>query len=196
MSASFPNLLVSLLPRAVGFWRACWCGLLFAGVSLLRDQAEVTKEYQIKAAFLYNFTKFVEWPADHFATADAPIVIGVLGKNPFGDELGNIVQGRKVNGRAIVITAVVSATEVAAVDLVFVAAGEEPRLEGLVAVLHAHGVLTVGESPRFVALGGIINFVLEGDKIRFEIDTAAAERSGLRLSSQLLKLAAVVRRKN
>jgi len=159
-------------------------------------QAEVTKEYQVKAAFLYNFTKFVEWPPARFADAQRPIVIGIVGRNPFGDELAKITGGRKINGRDIVIRLVASEAEVLSADLIFVSVGEEEHLPDLTGTLQQAGILTVGESPRFAAAGGMITFVLERDKIRFQINQAASEQAGLKINAQLLKLAITVQRKS
>jgi hypothetical protein len=152
----------------------------------------VSKEYQIKAAFLFNFTKFVEWPPGHFVVPNRPIAIGILGENPFGENLERIVRNRKVNGRTIVVKAVATPAEAADVDVLFAPAGEEPRLKAMVATLEENGVLTVGETSNFAALGGIIDFTLEGDRVRFSINLKSAERARLKLSAQLLKLAAIV----
>ena len=157
------------------------------GSGLLAD--EVIPEYKVKAAFLYNFTKFVEWPAVRTTEPGRPITIGVLGRNPFGDELANITRGRTVNGRSFAVSAVHTTEEAAAVDLLFVCAGEEARMKAMQESLHDAGVLTVGESPQFLAAGGVINFVIVGDKVRFAVNLAASERAGLKLSAQLLKLA-------
>lgn len=169
-----------------------WSGLVLLGLSALTLHAEVSKEYQLKAAFLYNFTKFVEWPTARFANETSPIVIGMLGRNPFGGELEKITEGRTVNGRPIVVKSIATAEEVAAVHLLFVPGGEETRLPA--AVWQSAAIVAVGESQSFAALGGTIMFTREGDKIRFEINIAAAERSRLKVSSQLQKLATVVRR--
>lgn len=171
-----------------------WCGLLFAG--LVPATAEITKEYQVKAAFLYNFTKFVEWPADRFAETQRPIVIGLLGRDPFDGELARIVEGRKINGRDIVIRLVASEVEMLSADLIFVSVGQESHLRGLVGTLPQAGILTVGESPEFAAAGGMITFVLERDKVRFQINQAASEQAGLKINAQLLKLATTVQRKS
>jgi hypothetical protein len=154
----------------------------------------ISKEYQIKAAFLYNFTKFVEWPTDRFVSKDAPLVIGVLGKNPFGDELATLVRDRRVNGHPISIVQLQSAAEIAGTHVVFIAAGEESRL-GSLNGLWPPGVLAVGESTRFATFGAV-NFTKVDDKVRFEIDISVAERGGLKISAQLQKLASSVRRKN
>ncbi len=175
--------------------RACaigwlWLGLLIAGVS---GGEPATKEYQVKAAFLYNFAKFVDWPARSFPDANAPIVIGVLGESPFGDELEKLAKGRRINGRPIVVRWV-SAEGARSCHLLFVGAGDEGRFAGIKDGLP--GVLTVGESDGFSRRGGMINFVFEGEKIRFEINVGQAEAEGLKISAQLQKLATKIWRKS
>lgn len=177
-------------PRIAGWRSLLLLGLLASGVV----QAEVTKEYQVKAAFLYNFTKFVEWPSQHFTDDQRPIVIGVLGRNPFGDELQKIIKGRNVNGRTITIRLIETPAEARSADIVFICAGEEKQLEGMWQELHDAGVLTVGESKTFADHGGMITFLVEGDKIRFAIDLTSSDRARLKISAQLLKLAISVHR--
>lgn len=155
--------------------------------------AEIAKEYQIKAAFLYNFTKFVEWPSRCFAAPDAPFVIGVVGRDPFGDELKKLVRDRTVAGRAIVAVQLTAIEPATTIHLLFVANGEEKKIEPHLATLRSAGVLTVGESERFTALGGIVTFIRREDQVRFKINAASAGGSGLKVSAQLLKLATLVR---
>lgn len=175
--------------------------LMLAGLLLTDEQvavsadAPVSKEYQLKAAFLYNFTKFVEWPSHRFAQTNSPIVIGVLGRNPFGDELEKIVKDRKVNGRDILVTNITASAGVKAVHMVFISAGEEERWRETLASLRNTAVLTVGESAVFAQTGGMINFTLQADKVRFEINQNRADAAGLKFSAQLLKLATAVHRK-
>lgn len=161
------------------------CCLSLAG----RADEAVSKEYQIKAAYLYNFAKFVEWPASSFTNAQAPLVIGVCGPNPFGNELQAIARNHQINGRDIQIRPVATAAEAGAVHLLFFSAAEDKVVAEKLAALKGAGVLTVGESKPFIAAGGMIAFVREGDKVRFEINAAAAEQHGLKISAQLLKLA-------
>jgi len=186
----------SLAHFRFGVRRPVFLGWLYSGLCLLLLNAEVTKEYQIKAAFLYNFTKFVEWPAARFADDASPIVIGVVGPNPFEDELAKLVNGRKANGRNIVVMHLSSIPESGSVHVLFFSAGETRPLGDMLARFHAAGVLTVGESPHFKAAGGMINFVPEADKIRFEINQSASEQAGLKISAQLLKLATAVHKKS
>ena len=154
----------------------------------------VSREYQLKAAYLFNFTKFVAWPGPRFEDASSPIVIGVLGRNPFGDELDKIVRGRTVDGRAIRVILVTNADELRTAHVLFVPASEETRPELAAAVAQHLPVLTAGESDTFTRDGGIITFTQADDKLRFTIRLAAAERAGLKISAQLLKLATAVDR--
>lgn len=169
---------------------ACLC-ILVGNVAVATP---VAKEYEVKAAFLYNFTKYVEWPKESFAGPDDPIVIGILGGNPFGEELENIVKGRTVNGRPVVVVNVRTVAELKRVSVLFVPAGQEVLLNGALKNFDDATVLTVGETERFAALGGAIVFKNVDDKVRFSINIAAAERARLKISSQLQKLALVVRR--
>jgi len=173
-------------------------GLLAVVAALLLSAAVVhsdsQREYQVKAAFLYNFAKFVEWPAGSFARADAPLRFCIVGQDPFGDTLGDTVEGRTVGGRAIVV-------EHASVDesshrcqLVFVEVEDEGELAHILHNFARVAVLTVGESPEFLEAGGIIRLLVEANKVRFDVDVTAAEQAGLKVSSQLLKLARTVRK--
>lgn len=172
------------------------CGLLLlAGPGGDSPAAEAPKEYQIKAAFLYNFTKYIEWPKERFPDADSPVVIAILGDNPFGNDLIEAVAGRLVFGRQVVVVPAASDDEARAAHLLFVPAGEERRFSEMAPVLQGASVVTVGESERFFSLGGVITFVRVGDQVRFNINLAVAERDGLKLSAQLLRLATSVRRR-
>jgi hypothetical protein len=153
-----------------------------------------TKEYEIKAAFVYNFTKFVEWPPETFVGPQAPLVIGVLGESPCAAALTAIVKDHQVNGRPLLVKVVVTMEEARTAQVLFVSSSQEARFAQLAAQLHATPLLTVGESAEFAQAGGMINFVLLEDKIRFEINMQSAESAGLKVSSQLQKLATRVRR--
>ena len=143
---------------------------------------EVPLEYRVKAAFLFNFAKFVEWPA----AADAgPLQICVAGRNVFGEALVETVRGENINGRPLAIRVILEPEP--GCHIIFV-----PRGAATTAYLRAaRGTpsLTVGEMPDFISMGGMVNFTFEGTSVRFEIDSEAAERAGLRISSRLLRLA-------
>ena len=148
-------------------------------------------EWQIKSAFIYNFTKFVEWPEGGGATQ--PIVIGVLGEKELAQQLAAVVAGRNVNGRSIEVRPVRTVAEARATQLLFVTAAEESRYAAMRSELAESPVLTVGETPSF-SVTGAIGFVQDGEKLRFEINVDIAERAHLKISSQLQKLAAAIRR--
>ena len=159
----------------------------------LCGQSKVSKEYQLKAAFLYNFAKFIQWPEKKFSDANSPIVIGVFGENLFGDELEKAVRGRKVNGRGIVVKQIQTVDAASSVHLLFVPAAEDSRLAELKVNCQGASVLVVGESGTFTKRGGAIAFKIDGDNLRFEINTSAAEGAELKVNAQLLKLASNLR---
>jgi hypothetical protein len=152
-------------------------------------QAPQPSEYQLKAAFLFNFAKFVEWPPEAFAEPGAPFIIGVLGDNPFGGELERTIQGKSINGRPLKVKEFASLAEAKGCQILFVSNSETKRLPAIFSGLQGSNVLTVGESAPFAENGGMINFVLENNKIRFQINDQAARNAGLKISSKLLSLA-------
>jgi hypothetical protein len=171
--------------------RVATCLGIFGLATLSSADSTVAKEYKVKAAFIYNFAKFVEWPAQKLADDGAPIVIGVLGPNPFGDELENALKGRQINGRPVVVRQFDNVEAAKAAHLLFVSLNDESKLRK---ALKEYGVLTVGQSESFARNGGIITFTFEDDKLRFEINIGAAEQAGLKISAQLQKLAKNVRK--
>ena len=173
---------------------AALCLLALARGAAADVRAPAADEWQIKSAFIYNFTKFVEWPEAALGGPSQPIVIGVLGEKPLAQQLAAVVAGRNVNGRPIEVRPVRTAAEARATQLLFVSAAEESRYAAMRDELAESPVLTVGETPSF-SVTGAIGFVQEGEKLRFEINVDIAERSHLKISSQLQKLAATVRRR-
>lgn len=167
---------------------------LLVGAAAGRADSAGSKEYELKAAFLYNFTKFVVWPPNRLPGATSPIVIGIYGKNPFGDELAAALRERKVDGRPIVLREIEEPAQASGIHLLFIPGTEDRALEPVLQAVRASSVLTVGESDAFEEQGGIITFVVTGEKLRFAIDMNAAERAGLKISAQLQKLAHRVRR--
>ena len=152
----------------------------------------IDPEYHLKAAVVSKFPEFVEWPAaalDSRKTLD----LCVARPNPFGGTLAQLVAGESLRGRTMVAREVASGSDLGACHLLFVPRGSDVDTHVLIAGAAKHHVLTVGESPRFLEEGGIINLHLVEGRIRFEVDIAAANRAGVRLSSQLLRLATHVR---
>jgi hypothetical protein len=154
--------------------------------------AEEPSEYQIKAAFLLNFIRFVEWPEEAFKSATDPLVVGILGKDPFDGALEQIVSNKTVNGRAVVIRRISDAGAARSCHVVFLAASETRRMSDVTSTVVSRGLLIVGESDGFAERGGMINFIVQENHVRFQINPAAAARAGLKVSSKLLQLADVV----
>jgi len=158
-----------------------------------RARAQEIEEYQVKAAFLYNFAKFVEWPAQVFKTSQDPIVVCVLGQNPFGNALEEAIRGKSVEGRGFAFRQVADAEEASVCQILFVSSSEGKHFRALYPSLKQAGILTVGETQGFAANGGMINFKLDGGHVRFEINVGAAEHAQLQISSKLLSLAQIVK---
>src|SRR5664280_796736 len=154
-----------------------------------RAQETPPTEYKLKAAFLFNFAKYVEWPPAAFAEATSPMVIGILGENPFRDDLEPTIRDKTINNRPLVIKEFRSPAEATNCHILFISTSEKQRLPEILKSLHGTSVLTVGETDRFTETGGMINFVAEGNKIRFQINDAVAKGAGLKISSKLLSLA-------
>jgi hypothetical protein len=179
-------------------WRWCvavWlCVAVFSRAAAADSEDALVSETQIKAAFIYNFTKFIEWPEESFPGKGKPIVIGILGETPLTAELGVIVTDRKVNGRPIVVKSVRTAEDLAPLQVLFVSAADDAAFGELAPAIAGNALLTVGESPGFAAANGAIVFVRLDGKLRFEINLPAAEQAGLKISGELQKLAATVKR--
>jgi hypothetical protein len=155
--------------------------LLFLAGATLPAQ-EVSLEYQLKAAYLFNFVKFVEWPP---AAISGPLTICAASQNPFGAHLVEILRGEMVYGQPLEARVILRPDP--GCHVVFVPRGADPT--PYLRVTRGSPVLTVGEIPRFIAQGGIINFIMQDGTVRFEISPEAAEKAGLRISSHLLRLA-------
>ena len=148
-------------------------------------------EYQVKAAFLYNFAKFVEWPDKASPKRSHTIIIGVLGESSTSEALEPFMD-RQVKSYKTVVKHFKKPRDLTFCHILFISASEEPRLEGILKTLRGSNILTVGEVKGFSQLGGIINFIIVENKVRFEINVKAAEEAGLNMSSKLLKLARIV----
>lgn len=147
------------------------------------------REYDVKAAFLYNFVKFVEWPASAFRDDRSPIEICVYGTDPFGQSLDGVVKGETVGGRGLAIRRPASFAGFEGCHVLFVAASERARVSEVLAAVGGRPVLTVGDADGFLRAGGMINFVLDKGRVRFRINEAPAQRVRLTISSKLLRLA-------
>ncbi len=166
-----------------------WQGAISVAAELSRPA-----EYEIKAAFLYNFIKFTEWPAPALGKQEEPFVIGVLGKDPFGAALDKIIEGETIHNKKIVARRFPRMDEAAVNShVLFISSSEESSLSTILRLLDRQGVLTVSEIESFAQRGGVIQLKKENNKIVFEINVEVARRGGLTMNAQLLKLAKVVR---
>ncbi len=169
------------------------CGILLLGSSV---QAQSSFEYELKAAFLFRFTEFIEWPAGAFPSPQAPIRICVFGKDPFANALDQTLSGERVGGRALMAVRPDSVSELPNCHVVFIGQSERPRMIEILTDLRGKPVLTVADTPGFLDNGGMVNFVIEGGRVRFDINLAATETARLRMSSKLLRSARLVQRRS
>lgn len=165
--------------------------ILASGLARGASDTKRTLEYDLKAAFLFNFTEFVEWPASAFADSTSPFVIGVLGHDPFGGSLDEIVANESVSGHRVVVTRFRDAADVTSCHILFVPSSGTPPPRAL-ASLTERGVLTVGETDAFGEAGGAIRFFLVENRLRLRINVAAVTRANLTISSMLLRQADLV----
>jgi hypothetical protein len=171
--------------------RVRWTPLLAAallGLAAARQAAAAPDlEYEVKAAFLYNFAKFVEWPPEAFPLSSTPVALCVYGDDPFGGSLDTVVRGETLNGRRLVVRRLRDLPQARECHVLFL--GEKVRGAEVVAALRGVSVLTVAESRDFLDQGGMIRFVVEENRVRFDINLDAAEKNRLKISSKLLRLA-------
>jgi hypothetical protein len=174
----------------------CWALAVASGGSVTLAAglgAPVTTEYEVKAALLYHFTQFVEWPAAAFPTRDAPLVIGVLGADPFGDVLDKLAEPEQGSGHPIQVVRCRSLEEAGRCHLLFISSSERPNLPQIVASLDHRPVLTVADFDGFLRHGGIVQFRKTPDnKIRLRVDLVQAKAAGLTFSSKLLRVVEIV----
>ncbi len=184
---------------SLGMKRSCspailagvFIGLLLMNVCALVSQNSAV-EYQVKAAFLFNFAKFIDWPSQAFPRASDPFTICLAG-DPFGSALEKTIQGETFNGRTLVIRRIAAGESLGGCQIVYVAVSEARRSMEIINAAANMPVLTVGETESFIRNGGMIRFTEAGHRIQFQINPDAAERASLRISSRLLRLADIVR---
>lgn len=167
--------------------------VLVVGLMLLANDASAAlSEHRLKAVFLFNFTKFVEWPPSAFGAADAPFVIGVFGHDPFGSDLDDIARGETINGRQLLVRRVQTVQDAAACQILFIPHSEQARLDEVLAGLTRSNTLTVSDLDGAARRGTMIRLVTDHDKIRLRINVESARAAGLTISSKLLRAAEIV----
>ncbi len=157
-----------------------------------RAQPDPSGEYQLKAAFLFNFAKFIDWPPASFSSPQAPFVVCILGPDPFGHAMDEVFRGQMIDNRPVAIKRFKEVAQLKQCHMVFVSQSESFHLADIIQHLRGECVLLVGESDGFAEAGGVIQFAIEENRVRFLINTDAAGRAGLKVSSKLLSLARVV----
>jgi hypothetical protein len=155
-------------------------------------QSAPVNEYQLKAVFLFNFAQFVDWPAAAFTDPHAPIVIGVLGDDKFGNSLDQTVHGEKVNDRPFLVQRYSRLEDIGTCHILFVSQSESSRLGQIIGALQGRNILTVSDADGFAEHGGVIQFVTDHNKIRLDINLEAAKAASLTISSNLLRPATIV----
>jgi hypothetical protein len=191
LSAGTRRWMSGSLKRWFLVWLVLSAVLLSGGVQSPADTTP-PPEYQLKAVFLFHFAQFVEWPPDAFPEAHTPLVIGVLGEDPFGAYLDETVRGETVNNRSLVVHRYQRAEEIETCHVLFISQSEADRLEEILASLKGRHILIVSDIGGFAARGGMIRFVLAENKIRLRINLAAAKDANLTISSKLLRPAEIV----
>lgn len=167
--------------------------VVIGGLAVFVRAAEAPTEYELKAALVYNFTQFVDWPDTALAGPATPFVIGVLGRDPFGRYLDQVVQGERVGTHPIVIERCRDAAAAARCQLLFVSASERDHLPAVLAALRGRPVLTVGDFEGFLREGGMVLLRQSGKRVRLRVDREAAQAVGLTMSAKLLRVAQLTR---
>ena len=188
---------LSLRERGIGILRLTMV-LLFAACSVLNGQAQSSKlsDYDIKAAYLFNFGRFVEWPSGGDSPNGGPFTFCILGHDPFGLNLDHMLAGRTINNKAITVKRIATAEESSGCQVLFLDAEEQGKLNKIIEALDDEAVLTVSDIPEFSKHGGMIQFVEKENRVRFEVNLDATRRAGLTLSADLLKVATAVKRQS
>lgn len=164
--------------------------LLFLPIFALQAAGQRASEYQLKAAFLYNFTKFIDWPGE--SVRSLTFQICVLGQNPFGSELTQLTDGKVIEGHPVQVLIVTNYHLARSCQVVFISASENAHMKEILSALRGRSVLTVGDSQGFVDAGGMIELLVEDERMRFEVNLHAANEARLKISAKLLSLAKAV----
>jgi hypothetical protein len=177
-------------------WRSGWRSgfafltlLLFHSAMVVALDPTSVSEYEVKAAYVYNFTRFIDWPTEVLVNPNAPIVIGVIGNNDFASILENMVKGKTVQSHPISVHVIKWPADVNACQIICISSYEQQRAKEIVGALQNLPILTITEAEKGSRSKGVINFQVEEGKVRFEIDQASAAKARLKISSKLLRLA-------
>ena len=159
-------------------------------------QKAVRREYQLKAIFLYNFSQFVTWPANSFSAEDAPMVIGIVGTDPFGAHLEEAISGEKMNGHPLTVERYATAEEIGTCQILFVNLHDAAKREQAIAAVKGKNILTVSDAFDFLELGGMIRFFTRQGKLKLEVNLDTTKEANLEISSKLLRLVEIFKPTN
>ncbi|HZL72358.1 MAG TPA: YfiR family protein [Planctomycetota bacterium] len=174
-------------------WTVFLAGAIVDAAPAPQEPVKKMPEYELKAGFLYNFGKYVEWPADAFEKPESPITIGILGADPFGPALEKTLKDREAQDRKFSVSRFRDLGDVRRCHILFVPKSEKGRLPEILRAIEGWPTLTVGESENFAASGGAVNILIEKDRPRLEINPDVAEKAKLTIQAKLLKLATIVK---
>jgi hypothetical protein len=184
------------LPNQMALCRLALLFLILTGIApqcLFSSNAAsgepVVTEYEVKAAYVFNFAKFVDWPSTAFSAKNSPIIIGIIGDDEFGTLLGNIVRGKTIQEHTIAVRPLKWPSDLSSCHIIFISASEQKQMKQITDSLHDRPVLTITEAEEDLQTKGIMNLIVEGGRVQFEIDIAGAEKAHLQISSKLLRLA-------
>ena len=163
------------------------------GFPTMRGQQSKPTEYEVKAIYLYNFARFVEWPSKVIPAQDTSFNICVLGQDPFGPALNATLTDEAIDGKSVAAKRISTAQDAVNCRVLFISSSEDPRLKEILAALVDTSVLTVSDMPQFARRGGMVQLILEGNRVRFVVNLVPTERARLVLSSEVLKLAVSIR---
>lgn len=171
--------------------------IILISVLTLKSQAQMgftvyPSEYQVKAKYLYNFTRFVDWPDQTFSHSDTPYIIGILGEDPFGIDLDKTVEGKKIKGRSFIVKRFKQIDDLKFCHILYIGLTDQSKSIQVIEKIKGSNILTVGDIKNFAHNGGIINFITKDKKIRFEINVQAAKETGIHISSKLLKQSNII----
>lgn len=179
--------------KRVRSWSRAWLWALALFLApIAGSSATPPPEYQVKAVFLFNFAQFVQWPTRAFSGPHAPLIIGILGEDPFGEYIDRLTAGEKIEEHSIQVRRYRSVDEVKDCHILFISRSESTRMEEILARLKGRSILTVGDTENFNRFGGMIRFVMENGKIRLRVNVLAARDVDLSISSKLLRPATIV----
>lgn len=184
--------MIAKVKYKAGIWTGCLLLLLMmSGIRIAYAQTKPPLEYQVKAAFLFNFTHFIHWPASAYAAPDAPFVIGIAGNDPFGTYLDDLVNGEMTDGHKIIVRRYPDGGDISGCQLVFINMGDLTKLKAVLSQAAHQSILTVSDADDFIKIGGILHFYTDNNRVKMEIRLAGAKAAQLEISAKLLQVAKI-----